>query len=183
MPTKSCILHHSTEASNKILTTFWHQGNRLKSEAQFPTNTDSNLLLTYSSNLWKALSCYRRNTCKEPYSLTGFAACTLFQTCTKTRTHKKVQVFLVIYKMLKPVFTTRWTNLVSTNKAFALSMPSLVLSLYSFLLRRKLISLVQKKTLQFKKFFLYILFFLTLKLPHQHSPRKVWPYTTFFKEN
>lgn len=157
MPTKSCILRHSTEASNKMLTTFWHQGNRLKSEAQFPTNTDSNLLLTYSSNLWKALSCYRRNTCKEPYSLTGFAACTLFQTCTETLTHKKVQVFLVICKMFKPVFTSRWTNLVSTNKAFALSMPSLVLSLYSFLLRRELISLVQQKLS--KKIFLYIFLF------------------------
>lgn len=67
--TKSFILNHSTELSNKTCTTMWHQGNRLKSEAQFPTNTNGNLMLTYSSYLWKSLSCYRRNTCKEPYTL------------------------------------------------------------------------------------------------------------------
>lgn len=71
MSTKSFILKHSTEASKNTFTAFWHQGNRLKPEAQFPTNTNSNLMLTYSSYLWKSLSCYRRNTCKEPYSLTG----------------------------------------------------------------------------------------------------------------
>lgn len=114
-PTKSFLLHHSTEASNEILTPCWHQGTRLKSEAQFPTNTDIILLLTYSSNLWKALSCYRRNTCKEPYSLTGLATCTLFQTCTETVTRKKVQIFLVLCKMFNPIFTSRWTNPVSTN--------------------------------------------------------------------
>lgn len=89
--------------------------------------------------------------------------------------------FSSIRQDVQTSFHIKMNNLVSTNKAFALGMPSLVLPLYSFLLTIKLISLIQEILFPISSSFMFFFHFYGEAPPPQHPPRKVWQYLHCFK--